>query len=56
MKILDKGIIDLDPKEYALMRSILASARVNIETRDILDAEDRKMLKMIDKMVGAVTI
>ena len=54
MKVLDKGLFEFEYKEYGLLMGILRSAEVNIGTRDDKDADDRKQLKLIKRMIDSI--
>ncbi len=51
MKVLDQGVFDFDASEYPLIRGILRSAEGNIGSRDDKDADDRKQLRIIKRML-----
>lgn len=54
MKCLDEGCFEFTEKEYPLIRGILRSAQINIETREDKDADDRAQLRIIQRMLANV--
>lgn len=47
----EKYVIEFKEKEFALLKYIMSNARLNIETREEIDSQDRKAIKLINKIM-----